>query len=226
MKRINIQEANEAITFASLAYDDSFVSEDIKSDSFENDFWIWYWDDALKTLTIAIRGTNDLKDFLKDISIIPKRLEGVGWVHRGFLAGAKNIVDKILGQVLNAKHNGMKVVLTGHSYGGDVAQVMQQILYNEHNLETDCISFGSARLWLPGAKIKGLHTRVHISGDPVTMLPFITGKLFRIFQHRETVNFELDEGGWISVSDHEIKTYENLLHELNLKDLQNEKLNQ
>lgn len=198
------------------------MTTDLKSDSFKNDFWIWHFDNDNRILFLAVRGTDDLEDFLKDASIIPSKLKGVGYVHSGFLSSARSILSCSFAQINHANEVGYKIVLNGHSYGGAVVQVMQQILRKSYNIHSECVSFGSPRVWLPYAKPRGLHLRVQIDSDPVTKMPFIFGWVLRLFRHKETDVLEVETPDFFSFRNHKISTYERLLE----KELgNNEKLN-
>ena len=212
MNLTKLKELKGAVNHCLLSYVENFVDSSIQHDSKENDDWIWAFDDDLHTLDFSIRGTDDLADVLKDISIYPRKIKGVGYACAGFLEGAEKILDYALPQFLNASQNGFKITLSGHSYGGAIAQIMQQILRVEHGIKTDCISFGSPRVWFPFAKVKGRHLRVQIETDPITYLPFITGHIFRIYKHRQSENIELHNSGWwMKAEDHYLTTYKTII---------------
>lgn len=218
LSKPRLKELKRAVNYCLLSYVDNFVSDDIQTDSKGNDNWIWQWNEDNKTLDFSVRGTDDLADVLKDISIYPKRLKGVGLVCAGFLEGAEKALDYTLAQFLNASENGYQITLSGHSYGGAIVQIMQQILRVEHNIKTSCISFGSPRIWLPFASPKGRHLRVHIETDPITYLPFFTGHIMRIYKHRASEHIELEKEGWfMKAEDHYLTTYQSIIEGLYAK---------
>lgn len=215
LTRLKLNRLKEAVDYCLLSYIDNFIGDKINFDSRGNDFWIWSWDDNLKTLTFAVRGTDDLGDVMKDISIYPKRLKGVGLCCAGFLSSAEEILSLTLSQFTNASQNGFKIFLTGHSYGGAVVQIIQQILRVKYKIDSKCITFGSPRIWLPFARPKGNHTRVQIETDPITYLPFLTGHILRIYSHHQTEELELEkEGWWMKAEDHYLATYQSIIGRL------------
>ena len=212
LNRLKLNRLKGAVDYCLLSYVDNFIGDMINSDSRGNDFWIWSWDDKLKVLTFAVRGTDDLGDVMKDISIYPKRLKGVGFCCAGFLSSAEEILSLTLSQFINAHQNDFKIVLTGHSYGGAVVQIMQQLLRVNHGIKSNCITFGSPRIWLPFAKTKGYHTRVQIETDPITYLPFLTGHVLRLYSHHQSEEVELEkEGWWMKPEDHYLATYQTII---------------
>jgi len=215
LTRLKLNRLKGAVDYCLLSNVDNFIGDKISCNSRENDFWIWSWDDKLKTLTFAVRGTDDLGDVMKDISIYPKRLKGVGFCCAGFLSSGKAILSLSLSQFINAHQNDFKIILIGHSYGGAVVQIMQQLLRVNHGIKSKCITFGSPRVWLPFAKTKGYHKRVHIETDPITYLPFLTGHVLRIYSHHQNETIELKkEGWWMKAEDHYLVTYQTIIGRL------------
>jgi hypothetical protein len=205
--------AIESVFYSSLSYDKgAFLTDELKSDEFKNDSWIWHFDNETKILFLSVRGTDDLSDLLKDASIFPSKLKGVGYLHSGFLSSARSITAFCLPQLNHAKERGYKIVLSGHSYGGAIVQVMQQLLRNKHRIESECVTFGSPRVWMPRAKPRGLHLRVQIDSDPVTKMPFIFGWVFRMFKHRQTEMLCVKTPDYFNFENHKIATYEKLLN--------------
>ena len=212
MKRYQkLSIALESVSYSSLAYEGAFLANNLKSDYFKNDFWVWHFDNDNRILFLSIRGTDDWKDLFKDISILPKKLKGVGYVHRGFLSSARAVLTRSLAQINHASEIGYKIALSGHSYGGAVAQVMQQILRKSYNIHSECVSYGSPRVWFPYAKPKGLHLRVQIDSDPVTKMPFVFGWALRLYRHKETDMLEVTTPDYFKFTNHAIATYERLL---------------
>ena len=204
--------AIESAFYSSLAYGKgAFLDASLKSDSYKNDSWIWHFDDEARILFLSVKGTDDLMDMIKNISILPKKLKGVGYLHRGFLSSARSVLAYCLPQLNHAKERGYKIVLSGHSYGGAIVQVMQEIMNDKHKIPSECVTFGSPRVWFIGAKPKGLHLRVQIDSDPVTKMPLILGRVFRIFKHRQTEMLEVKTPSFFSFHSHKITTYEKLL---------------
>jgi hypothetical protein len=218
LSKQKLSELKEAVNYCLLSYVDTFVDNSIQADSKENDNWIWQWDNEAKTLNFSVRGTDELADVLKDISIYPRRLKGVGYACAGFLEGAEKVLDYTLSQFLNAHENGFKITLSGHSYGGAIVQMMQQILRVEHGIQVNCISFGSPRCWFPFASTKGRHLRLQIETDPITYLPFFSGHIFKLYNHRASEHIELEKEGWfMKPSDHYLTTYQSIIEGLYAK---------
>ena len=211
------KEAQEAIDFSVASYSDSFIIPEIKSQSSGSDFWIWHFDECVKTLFIGIRGSNDLSDFLRNASIFPTRLEGVGLCHSGFYRGARVLEFQLLQYVNHAKANNYRVIISGHSYGGAVALILQEIYRVRHDLNVEVVTFGSPRVWLPYANPKGKHLRVEIEGDPVTMMPIILGSFFRIYRHKQTDLLEIPTDDFFDLSNHSIQAYKRMVGKLDAK---------
>ena len=215
LTRLKLDRLKGSVDFCLLSYVDNFIGDKIQCDSKGHDFWVWSWDDRLKTLTFAVRGTDDLADVMTNVSIYPKRLKGVGFCCAGFLDSAELILSLTISQFINAHQNDFKIVLVGHSYGGAVVQIMQQLLRVNHGIKSRCVSFGSPKIWLPFAKTKGYHTRVHIHTDPITYLPFLTGHVLRIYSHHQSEAVELKkEGWWMKPKDHYLATYQAIIGKL------------
>ena len=213
MTKLNLstlEKVERAVEYCLLSYSDTFANAHIKSDSDNSDFWIWEFRDTFKEFHLCIRGTDDLEDIKKDLAIYPKKINGVGYACAGFANSAFHILGFILPQIINASQNNYTIVISGHSYGGSVAQVIQQILSHKHNVKSECITFGSSRTWFPFAQLTGEHIRVNIDDDPVTKLPFL-GYLVGVYKHRETIDFFIHTTGWLDIADHKIKKYKNVI---------------
>lgn len=84
-----------------------------------------------ETCWIAFRGTakNEsnwslIRDIISDIRFIPEKNPNVGWVPRGFLYGAVRIADDIERTIRKT----FKISLTGHSFGGVLAEIVGALL--------------------------------------------------------------------------------------------------
>ncbi|WP_122567616.1 lipase family protein [Pseudomonas viridiflava] len=79
-------------------------------------------------ILIAVRGTQQLADFLRDADArqVPFE-EGVGQVHRGFYGAAKKAAAFVT-SYLNRFYSGQKLLICGHSLGGAVALLLAEML--------------------------------------------------------------------------------------------------
>lgn len=199
-----------AVDYSLFSYGHTLLRDTIKADSSESDQWCYEFvtSGSEKTLFLGIAGSNDINDFLKDANIIPVLCGSVGLCHWGFLTGAKNVLKFIESVILNGIQNNYKIVLTGHSYGGAVAQIITEKMVRKYP-EGDfvCVSFGSPRVWTRCSKVKSSHIRVFDNDDPVTKVPFVFG----FYTHKQEQNVELETEGWIDFKDHSIYNYKKLI---------------
>lgn len=79
-------------------------------------------------ILIAVRGTQQLADFLRDADArqVPFE-EGVGQVHRGFYGAAKKTAAFVT-RYLDRFYAGQKLLICGHSLGGAVALLLAEML--------------------------------------------------------------------------------------------------
>lgn len=207
---LQLEKCERAVEYCLFSYQNTFVNKNIHCDSEGSDFWIWEYRPAHQELHFCIRGSDEFADVMRDVSILPALIGDIGFACSGFEKGAEIVLKRSLSYFMNAQQNNINIILSGHSYGGAVAQVLQQKLKYYHGIDSECITFGSPRVWFPLASLKGEHTRVHIDDDPVTKLPFL-GHLIGLYKHRETNDLLIRSDGWISIKDHEIKTYQEFL---------------
>ncbi len=198
-----------AVDYSLFSYGDTLLRDTIKSDSSSSDQWCYEFVNVggEKILYFGIAGTNDISDLIRDINLIPVYC-GFGFCHFGFLKGAKNILRFIDHVILNAVQNKYKIVFTGHSYGGAVAQIVTEKMLRKYpEGEFLCVSFGSPRVWTRISKIKSSHIRVFNDDDPVTKIPLVFG----LYTHKEEHNVELETKGWIDFKDHSIYNYKKII---------------
>ena len=100
------------------------------------------------TVIVAFRGTDNLhKDLLTDVHVVPMTLAGgSGTVHTGFYKRSEEYPIAAFTKLLK---DGKRLLLTGHSLGGAIAQVLtlrllhEQSLGAEHRRRLHCVTFGS-----------------------------------------------------------------------------------
>ncbi|AVD83615.1 lipase [Pseudomonas sp. SWI6] len=77
---------------------------------------------------IAIRGTNEAADFLRDVDALQVPFEqGEGRVHRGFYESALKVFDFAM-SYLDQFDYSKKLIICGHSLGGAVALILAEML--------------------------------------------------------------------------------------------------
>ncbi len=91
------------------------------------------------TVVVAFRGTSSATDFLRDMKAWKVHLEPYkkARVHAGFLAHYSKIRELVAKEVKTTE----RLIVTGHSLGGAVAQLAALELSAEH-----CVTFGGPRV--------------------------------------------------------------------------------
>ena len=123
-----------------------------------------------KRTTLAIRGSNNLRNWLLNLEFWMKDNDWFSHkVHHGFL----KIAQEIYGSIKDDFKSGYKITLTGHSMGGAVSTLIGAHLQNlGHQVEV--ITFAQPRVTNNrGAQSmeKLKLTRIVIQGDVVNLLP-------------------------------------------------------
>lgn len=149
-----------------------------------------FGDEALRVKTrdgwtiIAIRGSDSLDDWISNFRFSPD--DGI---HDGFQAGTDELLDRVVQEVIKTRRpEANPVILTGHSRGGALAEILAV------NLGLPCVTFGAPRTFsakflrdlravreemLPGvSKLPAL--RCVAPGDPVPYFP----PLLASYRHR------------------------------------------
>lgn len=127
------------------------------------------------TLAIAIAGTNDKKDVITDLKI---------WSTHGIHAGFWESYCMLQDLLKSLRRPGQKVIWTGHSMGGAIAQIAAA------NLGGSAVTFGSPRVFTRWTSPPLDHIRVTASTDPVP------GLLPIFYHHLHTQHIQL------STTDH------------------------
>jgi pimeloyl-ACP methyl ester carboxylesterase len=145
---------------------------------------------------VAIRGTANLGNALRDIWVRPARTPWGAWAHRGFVSGFAGL-EKLLGIPPKG------AIFTGHSFGAAVALLFAEA-YN-----APVVTFGCPRVYLRWGKAPVHdHTRFICDDDPVPMIP-------RIFYRHLCEPIILDDAdGGIDVADHAMTVYHRRLANL------------
>src|SRR5258708_7694510 len=111
----NLVNARACALASRLAYDTAVIA-DVSTDTQVN-----ITADANGNVTIAFRGTSDLRDWLTDIEAWRSAIDGCE-IHFGFLSAIRNVMPQVtdqLGKIIGVKN----VFVTGHSLGGALAML-------------------------------------------------------------------------------------------------------
>lgn len=102
-----------------------FLDDTGEEDSTDTQAYITHNDELI---LIAVRGTQQLADFLRDADArqVPFE-EGIGQVHRGFYGAAKKTAVFVT-SYLDRFYAGQKLLICGHSLGGAVALLLAEML--------------------------------------------------------------------------------------------------
>ena len=105
---------------------------------------------STKTIYIVFRGSQSIRNWIEDFEV--KKIDYLTFpecnckVHKGFYNSAINVIDYILLSIenLKSKYN-YNIIVTGHSYGGAVAQLIAMEL-SAKKIDTIVYNFGQPRI--------------------------------------------------------------------------------
>ena len=162
---------------------------------------------------VIIRGTANVENAVADIDIRPLRDKKTGlWFHTGF-AYASNAIFTDLKANFRLDQT---VYVTGHSFGGAVAQIIGIWLDKEgHNVQI--YTFGAPKVTNVFLGNRPAHYRVAMRSDPVPFMPPLPFLHWGIYIDPETLEWDEshEETSFlqIDVRDHSIREYFNILSE-------------
>ena len=129
-----------------------------------------YKDNDRKRIIIAVRGSNNLRNWLSNLEI---QMRHNNWfdhkIHSGFLTIAQEIYS-LIKQDIDPSY---EIALTGHSMGGAVSAIIAAYLHKE-GYKVEAITFAQPRVTDNdgAAKMQEVNlNRIVIDGDVVNMLP-------------------------------------------------------
>ena len=147
----------------------------------------------------AFRGTDEPKDALRDLRILPLWTRELGWCPAGFLKASRRLVNKVTSVCLERAIDHKKIELTGHSLGGAVALIVGALMTRDEIPPLQIVTFGAPRC----GRLKIL------DGVPVTQ--YRHGKdivpLVPPLMRRHTKLLEFGKPGKSLIKDHYMLNY-------------------
>lgn len=96
-------------------------------------------------VVFAFRGTDELKDAVRDVRIIPLWTRELGWCPAGFLKASRRLVNKVTSTCLENNFDHNRIELTGHSLGGAVALLVGALMVRDEIRPRQIVTFGAPR---------------------------------------------------------------------------------
>lgn len=129
------------------------------------------------TIFVAFKGTNSPADLLQDMKASWMRIhEALPYVHCGFANMLGDSLLEITRAVRMRMKDGDKLVVTGHSMGGALADMFSALIASRPDWKLPppvCVTFGEPRIWREPANVPrrfGFY-RVVARGDTIVSVP-------------------------------------------------------
>lgn len=129
------------------------------------------------TVFVAFKGTNSPADLLQDMKATWLRIhEALPYVHSGFATMLGDSLLEITRAVRSRVRDGDKLVVTGHSMGGALADMFSALVAMRPDWKLPppvCVTFGEPRIWRGPAAVPrrfGFY-RVVATGDAIVHVP-------------------------------------------------------
>ena len=152
----------------------------------------------VKGNVFAFRGTDEPKDAIRDIRILPLWTRELGWCPAGFLKASRRLVNKVTSMCLEQDIDHKKIELTGHSLGGAVALITGALMTRDEIPPAQIVTFGAPRCGRLKILDQILVTQYRHGKDMVPMIP----PLMR--RHNKLLTFGKPKS---YIKDHFVKNY-------------------
>ena len=93
----------------------------------------------------VFRGTDEPKDALRDMRILPLWTRELGWCPAGFLKASRRLVNKVTSTCLEQDIDHKNIELSGHSLGGAVALIVGALMTRDEIPPSQIVTFGAPR---------------------------------------------------------------------------------
>ena len=157
---------------------------------------------------LVLRGSQDAEDWLRDLDAIPVFDERLGWVHRGFMEGLKDIYNAVRNCT-----GGEPLSFTGHSLGGARSRLLAGLFISNRLPVKNLVTFGSPKPGFQTLKeIINKSTINHVSyRNNEDVIPTLPETMPPVFDYVHTEDYILVNSGKTdgveSIKDHSIDLY-------------------